>query len=50
LATEGRTNQDIADELYLTPRTVENHLSSSYRKLGIGSRSQLEGALETWRP
>jgi DNA-binding CsgD family transcriptional regulator len=41
LAADGRANRDIADELYLTPRTVEMHLSRSYHKLGIRSRAQL---------
>jgi DNA-binding NarL/FixJ family response regulator len=45
LATEGRTNRDIAQALYVTPKTVEVHLSSTYRKLGIRSRSDLAGAL-----
>jgi DNA-binding CsgD family transcriptional regulator len=45
LATEGRTNRDIAQALYVTPKTVEVHLSSAYRKLGIRSRSALAAAL-----
>ncbi|MTD45083.1 hypothetical protein GKE82_12470 [Conexibacter sp. W3-3-2] len=45
LAAAGRTNRDIAQELYVTQKTVEVHLSSTYRKLGIGSRRELVGAL-----
>ena len=45
LAAEGRTNRDIAQELYVTPKTVEVHLSNAYRKLGIRSRRELAGAL-----
>lgn len=45
LAASGRTNRDIAQELYVTTKTVEVHLSASYRKLGIASRRELEGAL-----
>jgi DNA-binding CsgD family transcriptional regulator len=45
LAAEGPTNREIAQELFVTPKTVEVHLSSVYRKLGISSRSQLPGAL-----
>jgi DNA-binding NarL/FixJ family response regulator len=45
LAVEGRTNKDIAQTLYVTPKTVEVHLSSAYRKLGIRSRQQLGEAL-----
>jgi DNA-binding NarL/FixJ family response regulator len=45
LAAEGRTNKDIAQELYVTPKTVEVHLSNAYRKLGIRSRHELAQAL-----
>jgi len=45
LAVEGRTNKEIAQELYVTLKTVEVHLSSCYRKLGIGSRRDLAAAL-----
>ena len=31
--------------LFVTPRTVELHLTNAYRKLGIGSRSELVAAL-----
>ena len=46
LAAEGRTNKDIAQELYVTPKTVEVHLSNAYRKLGIRSRHELGAALQ----
>jgi len=42
LAAAGRTNRAIAQELYVTPKTVEVHLSAVYRKLGISSRTELE--------
>jgi DNA-binding NarL/FixJ family response regulator len=45
MAAEGPTNREIAQELFVTPKTVEVHLSSVYRKLGISSRSQLPAAL-----
>jgi DNA-binding CsgD family transcriptional regulator len=45
LAAEGQTNRAIAQALYVTPKTVEVHLSSAYRKLGIGSRRELASAL-----
>jgi DNA-binding CsgD family transcriptional regulator len=41
MAAEGPTNREIAQALFVTPKTVEVHLSSVYRKLGIRSRSQL---------
>jgi DNA-binding CsgD family transcriptional regulator len=45
MAAEGPTNREIAQALFVTPKTVEMHLSRAYRKLGINSRSQLSAAL-----
>jgi DNA-binding CsgD family transcriptional regulator len=45
MAAEGPTNREIAQTLFITPKTVEVHLSSVYRKLGISARSQLPAAL-----
>ena len=42
LAASGLSNREIAQELYVTPKTVEVHLSNTYRKLEIRSRRQLE--------
>jgi DNA-binding CsgD family transcriptional regulator len=39
LVAAGRTNDEIATELYLSPRTIERHLSNSYLKLDIGGKS-----------
>jgi len=44
-AAEGRTNREIAEELFVTPKTVENHLTKVYAKLGVSSRRELAGAL-----
>ncbi len=41
LAAAGRTNKAIAQELFVTPKTVEIHLSNTYRKLGVSSRTEL---------
>ena len=45
LAAQGMSNKQIAQALFVTLRTVEMHLSNSYRKLGIASRVQLPAAL-----
>lgn len=45
LAAEGRTNRDIAQALFLTTRTVEAHLTATYRKLAIRGRAQLRTAI-----
>jgi DNA-binding CsgD family transcriptional regulator len=41
LAAEGLTNREIAQELFVTAKTVQTHLSSVYRKLDAGSRQEL---------
>lgn len=41
LVAEGRTNLEVAAALFLSPKTVEAHLSRTYRKLGVANRSQL---------
>jgi DNA-binding CsgD family transcriptional regulator len=38
---EGRSNRDVAAALFLSPRTVEWHLTRIYRKLDISSRAGL---------
>jgi DNA-binding NarL/FixJ family response regulator len=40
------TNREIAQALFLSEKTIENHLRSVYRKLEISSRSQLARALQ----
>ena len=45
MAAEGLTNREIAQALFVTPKTVEVHLGSVYRKLGISSRMQLADAM-----
>jgi DNA-binding CsgD family transcriptional regulator len=47
LAAGGATNREIGEQLYLTVKTIEMHLSNAYRKLGIESRRELPGALKT---
>jgi len=46
LASRGLTNSEIADRLFLSPRTVASHLYRSYPKLGIAGRHQLHDLLD----
>jgi DNA-binding CsgD family transcriptional regulator len=46
LARDGRTNRQIAQELYLSIKTVEGHLARAYDKLDIASREQLDRVLD----
>jgi DNA-binding NarL/FixJ family response regulator len=41
LAAEGRTDREIAYQLYVTLKTIEGHLARAYTKLGIEPRPQL---------
>jgi DNA-binding CsgD family transcriptional regulator len=41
MAADGQTNREIGQALFVTSKTIEMHLSSVYRKLGITSRSEL---------
>ena len=45
MAADGRSNREIAQELYVSHKTVEKHLSAAYRKLGVGGREELATAL-----
>jgi DNA-binding CsgD family transcriptional regulator len=45
LAADGQTNPEIGAQLFLSPRTVEWHLSKVFGKLGISSRKELRAAL-----
>ncbi|MBX5442910.1 MAG: LuxR family transcriptional regulator, partial [Solirubrobacteraceae bacterium] len=45
LAARELTNREVAQTLFVTEKTVELHLTSAYRKLGIRSRFQLASAL-----
>lgn len=44
-ASAGATNREISQELFISVRTVETHLSKVYRKLGVSSREEIARAL-----
>jgi DNA-binding CsgD family transcriptional regulator len=45
LASDGLTNRQIGDRLFLSPRTVSSHLYRSYPKLGVADRHQLRDVI-----
>jgi DNA-binding CsgD family transcriptional regulator len=45
LAAGGQSNREVAEQLYLSLRTVENHLQRIYTKLGVQGRGELSAAL-----
>ena len=47
LAADGAKSREIADQLFLSPRTVENHLQRVYAKLGVNGRVELAPALRS---
>ena len=50
LAGGGLTNGEIADRMFLSPRTVASHLHRSYPKLGIAGRHQLRDLIDQAGP
>ena len=46
LIAGGRTNGEIAAQLFLAEKTVKNHVNRIYAKLGVGSR---DAAITQWR-
>ena len=45
LVVSGKSSRDIAKALFLSPRTVENHITAIFNKLGVRSRVELTAAL-----
>ena len=45
LASDGLTDREIGDRLFLSPRTVSSHLYRSYPKLGVAGRLQLRDVI-----
>lgn len=50
VVAEGLTNAEVATRLFVTPKTVEYHLSNIYRKLGLRSRVELASRVATGIP
>ncbi|MBL1079183.1 AAA family ATPase [Nocardia sp. 2] len=50
LAAQGHSNRDIATQLYLSPRTVEDHLGRILRKLGLTGRAGIARRLHDFDP
>lgn len=48
LAAHGHTNREIAERLFVTPSTVEQHLTRVFRKLHVKQREQLSQELGGW--
>jgi DNA-binding NarL/FixJ family response regulator len=42
LVSTGATSKEVAEQLFLSPRTIEAHLRNIFPKLGITSRRQLK--------
>ncbi len=40
LAALGHSNREIADQLYVSPRTVQSHMANIFGKLSVGSRTE----------
>jgi DNA-binding NarL/FixJ family response regulator len=49
LVAKGRTNKEIAAELYLSEKTIESHMSRIFDKLGVSKRTQVAAAIERER-
>jgi DNA-binding CsgD family transcriptional regulator len=50
LATEGLSNREIAEYLFVTVRTVEEHITRAFHKLGVSSRAELPSAMNPGLP
>ena len=46
LAADGRTNREIAQDLFVTTKTIETQLRAVYRKLGVSGRGELPATLK----
>ena len=49
VVAEGVTNREAAARLFLSPKTIEVHLSHAYRKLGVRTRTELSRRIASHR-
>ena len=49
LVAQGRTNREVATELFLTTNTIETHLRHIFQKLGVRSRTELAAKFTDFR-
>jgi DNA-binding CsgD family transcriptional regulator len=47
MVAEGKTNAQVAADLWVSPATVKKHLENVYQKLGVGSRAAAVGMVRT---
>jgi DNA-binding NarL/FixJ family response regulator len=45
MVAQGGSNREVGASLFLSPKTIEHHLSTIFRKLGIKRRTELARAL-----
>ena len=45
----GKTNPEIAAELYISVNTVKKHIKNIYDKMGINSRMEVVHVVDSWR-
>ena len=50
LVAAGRTNREVAETLFMSPHTVEAHLTRIYRSLGVRGRTELARAMASITP
>jgi DNA-binding NarL/FixJ family response regulator len=50
LIVSGRANAAIAEQLYLSPRTVETHVANLLRKTGVANRAELRARAGSQTP
>jgi DNA-binding CsgD family transcriptional regulator len=47
LVAEGKTNEEIADELFISIKTVKHHIYNVFQKMGVKNRLQLINSIRS---